>query len=91
MFCAESVLGSFSCSLYVIFFFKLTGTVCSFEIFWVSRHPALLPAVNRVNGQLEFGALAEMVRFLFALCDLIFFHRGSDLDSQRNAFQWQCL
>lgn len=52
---------------------------------------ALLPAVNRVNGQLEFGAVAEMVLLLFALYDLIFFHGGSDLDSQRNAFQWQCL
>jgi len=55
------------------------------------RQLALLPAVNWVNGQLELGAVAEVVCVLFALRDLIFFHGGSDLVSQRNALQWQCL
>lgn len=95
LFCAESALGSFSCSCmkYVGFFFQswLEQCVLLKSFGCHVGKPALLSAVDRVNGQLEFGALAEMVRFLFALCDFIFFHRGSDSDSQRNALQWQWL
>lgn len=44
----------------------------------MSENQPLLRAVNWVNGLLELGA--ALLRFLFALCDLIFFHRDSDFE-----------